>query len=336
MDESAPRRLPWGLLLTLGLLTLLLLTLPPLRPPTAAVAPWHVLLALAAFLVLRWQQGYLWGVLAALLLPLHPLYPQWTKELPQALRAEALELTVLAAVTYGWRLTFAPAFAWKSWLAMAAVLIVAGALAWPAWPQSGLVAGLLVLLGLGWAVVLAWRVSRTGGPNGPALSNRLAAVLVSLAAPAAALFLAPAGAALSSAAPLHWPLAGDAVPEDAAQLLAQALPGSGGLELRGFYRQDLEQWAWPTVWLALSLTAWGLWSCVRRGFKEAGRRRPPLAWLLLLFALLELACMTLHAATQFLPLASLAVLLAVFGVGDVARSIGEGLVLEPPGERQSV
>src|SRR5690349_13832602 len=97
MDESAPRRLPWGLLLTLGVLALVLLT--ALRPPTAAAAPWHVLLAVAAFFTLRWQQGYLWGVLAALLLPLHPLYPQWTTALPQALRAEALELTTLAAVT---------------------------------------------------------------------------------------------------------------------------------------------------------------------------------------------------------------------------------------------
>lgn len=339
MDESGTRfRLPWGLLLTLGAITLLLLTI--LRPgsESTAAAAWRVSWALAAFFVLRWQQGYVWGLLAALLPPLHPLYVQWTTQLPQAVRAEALALLMLAGVTLAGRLTFRATFAWKWWLPTAALLTVGGALAWLAWPSTGLAAGLLTLLALPGTAFLAWRQV----PRRAALGNVAAALGLGLAAPVAALFLAPVLAPLTSAAPLHWSPAADANQEAAGaqQLLAQAVqPDGSGSDLRCFRSEELDQWARPIWWLVLPLMAWGLWCAFSRGWKEWRRREPPLAWGLLLFALVTLALGVLHpqrtALLLFLPLASLAVLLAVFGVADLLRGITDGLTLLPPGERES-
>jgi hypothetical protein len=255
--------------------------------------------------------------------------------LPHALRAEALELLALAAVTFGCGLTFLPAFAWRSWLAVAVVLTAAAALAWPAWPQAGLVTTLLSALALGGAALLARRQTPRGAP-----ANAAAALAVGVLTPVAALFLAPVFAPLTSAAPLNWSMAVDADAMSAGELLAQAvLPGAAGLELHGLAPEGLNQrWGWLAVWVALPLALWGLWCAFRRGVKEVRRRRPPLAWVLLLYAVVDLVCVALHARTAvqtaFLPLASAAVLLAVFGVADVARSIADGLVLLPPGERQ--
>ena len=329
MDESTTRRrLPWGLLLTSGLLLLALLLVPGLRLPAAANAllPWRVLAALAAFLLLRNQQAYLWGVLAAILLPLHPAWTHGATPLPLALRAEALELVVLVGVTFAVQLTFQATFAWRSWLATAVVLVLPGALAWPAWPQTGLVAGLLTLLALlGAAILAVWR--RYTLPNAPALANVATAVGLALAAPVAALLLAPVGAELMDAVREHWSAAvpGETATRSADQLLSRATQFSGaGLGLCAFEAEALDQWAWPKTWVALPLALWGLWTVFRRGWKQSHRGQPPLAWVLLLFALLDLAGVALHPRTvaqiRFLPLATLTVLLAVFGIADVVRA----------------
>src|SRR5262245_29545949 len=149
MDEAARRRLPWGTLLTLaGLAGILCLVLR--SAPGSGRASWESVAAAvtassALFLVMRWQQNYVWGVVAALALPLQPLYWRWVHQPAQApaLLAEAMELVALAGVVACWQLTFQPRVSWLSWGLAAAGLCVGSALAWPAQPRAGLVTALL-------------------------------------------------------------------------------------------------------------------------------------------------------------------------------------------------
>ena len=102
---------------------------------------------------------------------------------------------------------------------------------------------------------------------------------------------------------------------------------------------QLERWLWPAVWVAGLLMFWGLCRSLTRGCQELKRRRPPTAWLLTLYAAAELLGATVLGTgrvqpTAMLPLASLAVVLAVFGVADFFRGISERLILLPPAERQ--
>src|SRR5947207_561936 len=122
MGEPGPRaRVPWGTLL--GLAVLAAVHVPLLRGllDLLPAAPWPevgvtVTAAFAAFLVMRWQQNFLWGLAAGLLLPLHPLYLAAVAAPPAGLVAETLVLVTLAASVYGFRLAFRPHLAWFSWL----------------------------------------------------------------------------------------------------------------------------------------------------------------------------------------------------------------------------
>jgi hypothetical protein len=106
----------------------------------------------------------------------------------------------------------------------------------------------------------------------------------------------------------------------------------------GFARDDVRRWAWPQEWVVLVLMAWGLWRTFRRGWRDWARCRPPLTWALLLYVIIDLVGASLHPGadqdTALLALASLAVVLAVFGIADVLRGFMERLVLAPPQERE--
>src|SRR5262245_61017776 len=93
-------RLPWGLVLTLLLLALLVTAVFRAAPGAETAAPWRVVgaavaLASGAFLVLRRLQGYFWGLLAALAVSLHPLNWDRAPPLELALRSQAAALIVL-------------------------------------------------------------------------------------------------------------------------------------------------------------------------------------------------------------------------------------------------
>jgi len=81
----------------------------------------------------------------------------------------------------------------------------------------------------------------------------------------------------------------------------------------------------------------GWWRSLRRGWKCWRRNLPPLAWVLTMFVLVDLAGILLHppraAGIALLSFAPVAVLLNVFGVADLAQGLGERLVLSPPHER---
>lgn len=335
MAEPAARRLPWGLLLTVGLLGLFVALLARAAPGQDRPLPWPAALALAgvavgAFLVMRRLQNYFWGMVTALALALHPLHGQGSAPFELAVRAEALELIVLAGVTAGWELTALPHFAWRAWLVDAGALIVAGGLAWPAAPRAGVVAGLLTLVGLPLGAL--WTVLRHRAR--PARMSVASAVLLGLAGPALALLLACASVRV-----LRGPVSPGLDSESGlADFLAAAVGSeAAGMEVPRYAAEQLQRWAWPAVWVVLPLLALGLWCSVRRGRKQFAARRPPLAWVLILYAFAVLAGLMLHQrgqlATAVLPLAALAVLLAVFGLAEVMRAVTRPLMLPPPGER---
>ena len=131
-----------------------------------------------------------------------------------------------------------------------------------------------------------------------------------------------------------------AADKDVLDLWQEAMSASSGkYQVHGFSRAELERWAWPEVWMVLALMAWGLWCSFRRGWKQWARCKAPLPWVLMLFALVVVAglCMQPGSTDEIalLSLASLAVLLSVFGIADVARSCMERLVLAPPQERDA-
>lgn len=327
MDEPRARRVPWGQLVALALLALLVAVVFRAEPGRVAIAA--AAGAGAAFVAMRRVQGYFWGLVAALLLALHPLHSEWQR-LGPALWAEAMELVVLAAVVTGCHLAALPRFAPWAWALTTLALCGGAALTWPALPQAGLVGAVLTALGLVGGALLTWRSHR----ERPAWGNVTAAALLGLVAPAAGLLLAPAGAWVLDG--LSFPnLSRERAPLD---FLAAAInTETVGLDLRGFALENLHRWAWPAVWVVLPLMLWGLWCTLVRGWRELAARRPPLPWLLTLYAAADLAGAALHPRealeTVFLPLASLAVLLAVFGVAEVFRRLTRPLLLPPPEER---
>src|SRR5262249_20575005 len=250
-----------------------------------------------------------------------------------ALGAAALELIVLTCVTFAWRLTFLPRVAWLSWLVVFAVLVGCNALAWPTQPRGGLVTSLMTLVGMPLASVLALRQRRRSAAAIPSCGNLVMSVTAGILAVVAGLFLAWLPVEY-----LHWPLHPALKTTDPETLLGAAVDlKAAEWPLAGFTWTELERWCWPGVWITLPLMLLGLWRTVSRGWKESARNRAPLAWTLTVYAVVAMVGVALHPAevrqSDFLPLASLAVLLAVFCVADLVRGITERLVLPTPEER---
>jgi hypothetical protein len=99
---------------------------------------------------------------------------------------------------------------------------------------------------------------------------------------------------------------------------------------------EMERWGWSAI-LTVAMMVVGWWRSLRRGWKCWRRNLPPLAWVLTMFVLVDLAGILLHppraAGIALLSFAPVAVLLNVFGVADLAQGLGERLVLSPPHER---
>jgi hypothetical protein len=310
----------------------------------------------ALFLVVRWLQNYLWGVLAGLLVALHPLYQETVNQFHVGLLAGALTWGLLACMLLAWRLAFQPRFAWRCWAALAVVFPVGIALTWALQPRAGLVAAALTHFGLIGTAFLAAAMNSRGQGVGCSWWNVTAAALIGLLAPLGGVLLAPEALRLP-----NWPqpqpvqmgekpgfskkpgfLPPQAQPIQAGsdwQDMLEAALGSNLDDYRfhGFNADQVRRWGWPQEWVVLPLVVWGFWRTIRRGWREWARRRPPLAWALTLFAIIDLLGVSFHpwADTGILSLASLAVALVVFGVADVVRGFMERLVLAPPQERDA-
>jgi hypothetical protein len=291
----------------------------------------------ATFLVVRWLQNYWWGVLAGLVVALHPLYQEAVNQLHPGLLAGAGVWILLACTVAAWRLAFLPQFAWRSWTLLALVFPLGIGLIWPLQPRLGLVAAALTHFGLIGVALLAAALRSRSKSQLPSWGNVTAAGLIGLLAPVGGVLLAPESLRL-----LHVQQHQDPALKAGSdwQEVLEAALGSSLDEYRfhGFTPEDLRRWAWPQEWVMLPLMGWGFWRSVRRGGKDWARGRPPLAWVLTLFTILDLAGVSFHPRagkdTAVLSLASLAVVLAIFGVADVVRGFMDRLVLAPPQERE--
>jgi hypothetical protein len=319
-EPTPPWRFPWGLMLTTVLLAVLAAISMPARQTTTAASPeaWFAPAVCVAgiFLTLQQLQNYFWGIVAALVVIFHPVYRQWAPTYGSILVAEAAELVILAAVVVACGLVYEPRWAWRSWLVLAPLTCAAGGVAWQTAPTAGLVISLLPLMVLPLAAGHAlWR-RRRGDQPAPCPGNIVAALGLGLLGP-------PVGLLFGYLA------------EPSGLSLAQICKS---LELRQpITTLELEKWLWPTPWAVAPLVVWGLWRTFRRGRSELVRHKAPAAWALTLFALLTLLAAGLtpddNGELAVLALASVAVLLGVFGVADLFRNIWDQLRLPPPGER---
>jgi hypothetical protein len=283
--------------------------------------------AAAVFVVARGLRHYVWGLVAVLLLTQHPVFRESAQTAGPALPAEALVLAVFAATLGVWHLAFRPEFAGRCWVALAAVMAVGTGLAWAAQARAGWAAALLAGLGGLSAALLGAGLRRRKPPVVPAAGNGPAAAAVGLLAPVGGLLLCRL---------LDPALAGEGV--WLAPLLPPVLMGGAAYPLNGFAARDLPRWGWPVDWLVLPLVGWALWRTVRRGWAQWAARRPPLAWLMTLYAVLTGAGVLLFPAAPpeaaLLPLAVTAMLLVVFLTADLIRSTFDNLRLPPPEERE--
>jgi hypothetical protein len=323
--------------LTIAGLALLVFVLLRARPGLFTPAPWPVLAAVTTavvmtFLVLRRLTDSFWGVIAGVLLAIHPYSAKWDPPFDQALWAQAVELAVLAGAVAAGRLAFLPRGSlW--WVALLVWLSAGVALAWLLDPTAGLVAAALTGLALPVFAGLASRQRRRPGVTEvPSRWNVFGAIVVGVLAVCAGTLLAPQAVPYVGGA-IRTRLAVGQTPWDILQLAVNAT----GWRLPGLTADELRQWCWPIWWAVLPLMAWGLWCSVSRGLKQSARRQPPLTWVLTLYGGLVLAGLTLQRADSheaaLLPWAVLSVLLSVFCVGDTLRTMWERLRLMPPHER---
>jgi hypothetical protein len=334
MTEPEPRRFPWGLVLTTLLLAGIALASMKVLPGPRRSASIDVLLTgvafvVAVFLTMRWLQNYFWGMVAALLLVVHPFDEPGTLSLSHAMRGEAAELLTLTIGVIACGLMYHSRWAWRGWLVLAVLSCVVSGMAWQSTAISGAVSGLLLLIALPPMTVHAWRVRHRPASERLCPGNVFASLALGLLAPVAGLFLG------CLPEPMEQGRAEMASPVN---LLEQIAPSADWKPLVPFEAQYLERWCWPTPWAVVPLVVGGIWCTVRRGKHDLARRRAPTAWVLTLFALLTLVAAGLRhdgEALAVLSLAALAVLLAVFGVGEVFRSFWDQLRLAPPHERGS-
>jgi hypothetical protein len=329
-EPRTPLRLPWGPLLTVAGLALIVFVLYRGRPGMWSPAPWPVLAAVAlavamTFLVLRRLVSPTWGVVGGLLLAAHPYSWRWVPPYDQALWAQALELSVLAGVVTGCRLAFMPRGTFLGWVFLLVWLTAGIALCWLILPAAGFVG--IWLTGLALPVFAGLAARQRGLAERPSRWNILGAILVGVLAVSAGTLLVP------QAEPyLGGVLRARPTPEQLPwETLRLTWPPPG------LTQEEVRQWSWPAWWAVLPLMAWGLWCTVSRGTKQSARRLPPLAWALTLFSVLTPVAVALHAAeardVALLPWAVLSVLLSVFCVGDTLRTLWERLRLVPPHER---
>jgi hypothetical protein len=99
----------------------------------------------------------------------------------------------------------------------------------------------------------------------------------------------------------------------------------------------LAGWCWLTPSVLLPLMAVGLWRTLGRGFRQRGKGQLPIAWLLLLAALLLLIALLPASSDRVRPfgLFWLGIVLSVFAVADLALLVYERLSLEAPAQGPS-
>jgi hypothetical protein len=340
-------KIPWGLVLALAALATVVTIVLSLGPGSERGASWPaiasvVLAGWAMFLSERWLQNYLWGLLAALVFTLHPYVLGWANAGEVLLWGEALGLVVLATNIASWRILFQKQFLPFAWTAIGLILVLGIGFAWSVDRRirldrlpdlrMGLVTASVTMGGLLLGSILAcvkhkqWALC---------CGNISIAALLGILCPLLGLALAvgrfPVLINLSRASYgiVTW--------DDCVALLeATFLPQPDNRGDVGLMVTEMDRWGWAAI-LTLAMMVVGWWRSLRRGWKCWRGGKPPLAWVLTLFALVDLAGIILHpppaAGIALLSFAPVAVLLNVFGFADLAQGLGERLILAPPHER---
>lgn len=331
MTEAHPKsRLPWGtILLAVGLgltaVGLLHTREPPLPRATMLAAVGAVV---AFFLSVRLLQNAFWGLVASVLLPIHPLISDLLSRIEApAFLAECSNLVALVAVLLLAILAFAPQPGWKAWLVLSGLLTLVTAMTWACQPSVGLRASLLV--GIGSLLLAALAVVQWSRHRSVALVNPLLAALLGPTAAIVGLLTAPL---LAPVLPDQWSS------ERWQDLAANAVNALHTIDGHLFTVSQLQTWCWPSLWVAVPVLVYACWRSLRRGWKQCRRGQPPLTWLLTLFAALTLVGLSAESEcdvpTVLITLNSLTVLLLVFVVADLWQGTYERLSLPPPHERQ--
>jgi hypothetical protein len=294
----------------------------PLRWPATAGA---ALVAVAVFWTERRLQGFLWGVVAALLITLHHGLREPDSDGWGRFFAEAIVVTVMAGLTVCWEIAFLPRNAWQFWPFVALLLAAGIGLAWACEPRAGALALVLTALSLATASVLSWVLRGRKSPQGPAFLNMVAAALMAVLVPALGLFIFRLIDQPSDSQSSFW------APLLQARNAPLRRPGSVSIA-------ELNRCFWPLAWLTGPIMLWGLWRATRNGWRQWQRTERPLAWILLLFALALVPAVFFwplrEADKTPLTLSVLVVLLTTYLAVDLLRSGARRLVLPPPYERE--
>jgi hypothetical protein len=276
----------------------------------------------ATFLMMRQLHSGLWGLLAAGLLTFHPFFQTAAANDGPAFWAQTSAWATLAAAILAAHLTYSTYFYWFAWLLLVGSLALGPGLSWFWNVPTGLLAALLVVVGLLPTAFLGLCFRRQQPAARPAWPNLLAAAAVSLLAPACGLLLValyqrPVGATGSSS-----------LASEVAALKDWLIPHPT--------LDRLESWCWPNAWVLGLVALWAIWRSLRRGLKQWRSRQPPLAWQLTLTVLWIGSWLFLLSSheTSGPPLlfTALATLLSVFLAADVWRGLMDRLVLRPPEE----
>lgn len=346
-EPAEKKRWPW-ILLGMVLLALLAATTHRLlageEDIPAASLVYVALTSVTAFWVGRILLNIFWGLVLAVLFAVHPLVLQASVQSPAFLQAEFLKLAVFVCVLLIWKLTLRRERAFFTIMGLGLLNAVFGGWAWLTSPQAGWTTLLFSAVCFGMLAVLAgWRRRHQDEKRIPLLHVVLVAMLamtIPVLSLAAAFGVSQGAAELNkknveSLQPVFThPLA---VEDGVTALLQNSFqPQSGTNFFPGTSLDALQEWAWPYPWATLAVLLLGLYRTIRRGWIQWPTRKAPLSWALLLFVLSNVIADILHSTSvreaNFLPLASVAVLLGVFGIADWLRSIGDQIVLKPPGE----
>jgi hypothetical protein len=295
-----------------------------LTPLYAPALPWSgvlasLVVAYGAFAVMRRLVGWTWGMLAALLITLIPLSVQAARD--NVLLPHGMVLAAFMGVLVGWRILAARTFRPVRWFFWGVTLSFILALTWALQARQGLAASMFALLGMLGGAALALRLLRRGAAT--SWANAATGIVMAITASLAGLLAAPLVAGM---------LATDSAPAaDALALLQEAVADSPSNLMPALQHQNSR----PIIrWLFGALLLWGVWRSWRHGLILWRSGQLPECWLLLLFAIVNMALPPRgEEPIVLLPLLSSAILIGVFGVGDFFRLIGQSLILRPPHER---
>jgi hypothetical protein len=283
-----------------------------------------VLTAVAVFWIERRLQGFVWGVVAALLMAWHPDLRRAGAGETSDFLAQAAVVAALAGSAIGWRLAFLPCFGWRVWPAVIIGLGTCIGVAWAGTARAGVAAAAVTAGAVLPAAVLAQLLRRKSSAQTPSFLNVLTAVAAGPLAVALGLsiyrFLDATGRAEDS---IWAPLIG---------------ASSGNLKPGSLSWDQARQWFWRAWWLALPVLACSLWCAAAAGWRQWQTPEPPRAWLLLLLTATLVTVTAIWpptAETTPLPLTALLVLLAVFLIADRLGALLRRLMLPPPAEREA-